>query len=58
MSTKDKLIFKVGDKVKHVLFGNGKVIAIKENSFWPYVIRFDKSGNEENYSDYSLTLIK
>jgi hypothetical protein len=55
--TKNNLKFKVGDKVKHILFGKGKIISIKENLYFPYYIKFD-SGMEDYQSDYYLTLIK
>jgi hypothetical protein len=49
--------FKIHDRVRHVLYGNGTIVAIKTGSYWPYVIDFDR-GVRENFSDYFLTLIK
>lgn len=52
----NKLQYKIGDKVKHILFGIGIITGIIENSYWPYVIKF--KGHEYNYNDYFLIAVK
>ena len=53
----NKIKFAVNDKVKHPLYGEGTITSIKENSYYPYVVKF-KNGFVESYSDYSLTKVK
>ena len=36
---------KVGSPVFDSDFGNGKVIAIQDELYWPYAVRFDKKMN-------------
>lgn len=49
--------FSPGDRVKHVLFGNGTVRGYKKKfSYYPVVVLFDK-GLEESFSEEFLTPI-
>lgn len=55
MANKNDL--EIGDIVSHWMYGQGKIIAIKPNSYWPYVIDYDKYGVESHSAPY-LKLIK
>lgn len=52
------MTFKVGDRVRHKVYGDGKIIEIKtNNSKWPIVIRFERKDVVESFSEPFLTLL-
>ena len=52
--TKNEDVFAVGDKVRHITFGDGEIISVKPmGSDWMYEIIFDKVGTKKLMATYA-----